>query len=149
MATDLFWTRATVDADASMLEQVLMNLVMNAGDAMPEGGTVTISTRLVSVDEETVARYPDARSGSDARFAVADTGTGIPPDHLAQIFDPLFTTKREGKGTGLELATVFSIVTQHRGWMDVERKVRSGSTFHAFLPAALDASPRDRASTHA
>ena len=149
MATDLCWTRVPVDADASMLEQVLMNLVMTAGDDMPEGGTVTISTRLVSVDEETAARYPDARSGSYARVSVADTGTGIPPGHLAQIFEPLFTTKREGRGTGLGLATVFSMVTQHRGWMDVESEVGSGSTFHAFLPAASDASPRDRASTHA
>lgn len=127
---------ALLDADERMLERVLMNLVMNAADAMREGGGVGLSTSLAAVDEETAARYPDAHSGRYVRLSVTDTGTGIPPGDLPQIFEPLFTTKEEGQGTGLGLATVYSIVRQHGGWMDVESELGRGSTFHAYLPTA-------------
>jgi len=125
--------------DAGMLEQVLMNLTINAADAMPSGGTVVISTAPVWIDEQTAARYPDARSGPHVRVTVADSGTGIDPRDLPRIFEPLFTTKAEGEGTGLGLATVYSIVQQHAGWLDVETEPGKGTAFHVFLPA-LDAS---------
>lgn len=95
-----------------------------------------ISTSLAAVDEEKAARYPDAHSGRYVRLSVTDTGTGIPPKDLTQIFEPLFTTKEEGQGTGLGLPTVYSIVRQHGGWMDVESELGRGSTFHAYLPPA-------------
>lgn len=126
----------TVRGDSRMLEQCLMNLVLNSRDAMPEGGTVTISTERIGVDEERAARFPDARAGPYVRLSVSDTGTGISAEDLPQIFEPLFTTKEEGQGTGLGLATVYSIVRQHEGWMDVVTEPGEGTTFHIHLPAA-------------
>jgi len=125
--------------DSGLLEQVLMNLAINASDAMSEGGTLIISTAGVEVDEETAVRYPGARKGRYVHLAVADTGTGIAPEDLTQIFEPLFTTKEEGEGTGLGLPTVYSAVQQHRGWLDVESRLGLGTTFHLFLPSADEA----------
>jgi len=119
-----------VIADPSMLEQVLLNLTVNSRDAMADGGELTIATETMTVTEATGRR----RCGHFVRFSVSDTGSGISPEDMEHIFEPFFTTKEVGKGTGLGLATVFGIVEQHKGWIEVETTVGSGTTFHIFLP---------------
>jgi signal transduction histidine kinase/ActR/RegA family two-component response regulator len=121
--------------DAGMVEQMLMNLAVNARDAMPKGGRLSIETSEKIVTEE-VSLHPDARPGRYVCFSVSDTGTGIPPEILPQIFEPFFTTKEAGKGTGLGLATVFGIVKSHQGWLKVENNPGQGVTFRIFLPAS-------------
>ena len=123
-------------ADAGMLDQVLMNLVVNACDAMPGGGRLVIETTEKSFTEEDVAAIPDARPGRYVSLRVTDTGSGISPENLPRIFEPFFTTKQPGKGTGLGLSTVFGIVKQHCGWIRVDSEVGRGTTFQIFLPAA-------------
>ncbi len=123
-----------VNADAGMLDQVLMNLVVNARDAMPGGGKVIIETSGMEFDELSVANSPQARTGSFVCLCVSDTGTGIPPEILPKIFEPFFTTKEVGKGTGLGLATVFGIVQQHQGWVNVYSEVGQGTVFRIYLP---------------
>jgi PAS domain S-box-containing protein len=123
-----------VHADAIMLDQVLMNLAINSRDAMPEGGQLVIETSAVEFDERGAAQSAKRRAGSLVCVAVSDTGQGIPPENLAQIFEPFFTTKEAGKGTGLGLATVFGIVRQHEGWVEVTSEVGRGTTFRIFLP---------------
>ncbi|MFO0553362.1 MAG: PAS domain S-box protein [Polyangiaceae bacterium] len=122
-------------ADAGMIEQVLMNLSINARDAMPEGGHLTIGLAMELVEEE-VARDHCVQSGKYVALTVTDTGAGIAPDVLPKIFDPFFTTKSPGRGTGLGLATVFGIVKQHHGWIDVESTVNRGTTFRVHLRAS-------------
>jgi PAS domain S-box-containing protein len=123
-------------ADAGMVEQVLMNLAVNARDAMPQGGRLGIETAEKIVAEELAGLYPDARPGRYVCFSVSDTGSGIPPEILPQIFEPFFTTKPAGKGTGLGLATVFGIVKQHQGWLKVDNQPGQGVTFRVFLPTS-------------
>jgi two-component system, cell cycle sensor histidine kinase and response regulator CckA len=124
-----------VMADAGMLEQVILNLVVNARDAMPAGGIIHLATTRVEVGEERSVRYPDATPGVRVCLSVEDTGTGIPADVLPRIFEPFFTTKGADKGTGLGLATVYGIVKQHRGWIEVTSPPGSGTRFDTFLPA--------------
>jgi PAS domain S-box-containing protein len=124
-----------VQADAGMIEQALVNLTVNARDAMPRGGQLLITTEAVRFDEEQARRLPEGRAGKFACLIVSDTGTGIAPEHLARIFEPFFTTKEPGKGTGLGLATVHGIVKQHQGWIEVASEVGVGTTFKIFLPA--------------
>jgi CheY-like chemotaxis protein len=131
---------AFVRADPGMMEQVVMNLVVNARDAMPDGGKLSIGTDRVSFDEETVRLHPEARPGLFACLEVGDTGSGIAPEHMARIFEPFFTTKEPGKGTGLGLATVYGIVKQHLGWVEVSSRPGAGATFKVFLPAIEAAS---------
>ena len=119
-------------ADAGMLDQVLMNLCVNARDAMP--GHLLIETAGVELDELAVGQSVQARAGSFVRLSVSDNGGGIPPEILPQIFEPFFTTKDVGKGTGLGLATVFGIVQQHQGWINVYSEVGHGTTFRIYLP---------------
>jgi CheY-like chemotaxis protein len=126
-------------ADSGMLDQVLMNLVINACDAMPGGGQLVIETTEKTFTEEEAATVPDARSGRYVSLRVADTGSGISPENLPHIFEPFFTTKGPGKGTGLGLATAFGIVKQHGGWIQVESEVDRGTTFQVFLPAVDEA----------
>ena len=121
--------------DAGMLDQVLLNLSVNARDAMPEGGRLTIETREVLVDEEAARREPDLSAGRYVGLVVTDTGSGIPKDVLPRIFEPFFTTKDRGKGTGLGLATVFGIVKQHHGATRVTSEIGAGTSFHVLLPA--------------
>ena len=123
-------------ADPGMLEQVLMNLAVNARDAMPGGGELHVATTETTVDENAAQLNPDASLGRYVGFSVSDTGGGIPPEVLPKIFDPFFTTKELGKGTGLGLATVFGIVKQHRGWVKVDNRPGEGVTFQIFLPAS-------------
>jgi PAS domain S-box-containing protein len=124
-----------VNADAGMMDQVLMNLTVNARDAMPEGGTLIIGTSAVSFQESDKAKFPQTRPGSFVCLSVRDRGCGIAPENLTRIFEPFFTTKEVGKGTGLGLATVFGIVHQHQGWISVESEVGDGTTFRVYLPA--------------
>jgi PAS domain S-box-containing protein len=125
-----------IDGDAGLLEQATVNLAVNARDAMPEGGRITISTGAV---EETPAAAaaspsPEAHAGSFAVISVSDEGTGMDRSTMERIFEPFFSTKEEKEGTGLGLAVVYGIVTEHDGWIEVESEPGRGSTFELFLP---------------
>lgn len=138
-----------VQADAGMLEQVLMNLALNARDAMPKGGQLRLSTRLTECGEEVRARHPEARPGRFVTLEVADNGEGMSPETLKRIFEPFFTTKQPGKGTGLGLATVYGIVSQHRGWVEVESHIGRGTKFAIHLPASsVRVSPKSQPPEH-
>ena len=125
--------------DLTQLYQVLLNLCVNARDAMPDGGTLTLSAENTEVDETFAILSPDAHPGRHVRFKVADTGTGISTDIVAKIFDPFFTTKEQGKGTGLGLSTALGIVRSHRGFMLVSSEPGKGSVFEVFVPATPEA----------
>jgi len=122
-------------ADAGMLEQILMNLAINARDAMPKGGALKIRTGVETVDETFAQKNPEASAGPFVWLTVSDTGSGIPPENLSKIFEPFFTTKEIGKGTGLGLATVYGIVKQHHGWITLESELSKGTTFKIYFPA--------------
>jgi signal transduction histidine kinase/ActR/RegA family two-component response regulator len=128
-----------IRADVGMIEQVLMNLAVNARDAMPKGGVLSIGTSGVQVDDAYAAMHPEARPGFFVRLRVADSGSGMDPDTMRRIFEPFFTTKEVGKGTGLGLATVYGIVKQHGGWIDVGSELGVGTTFSAYFPAVSEA----------
>ena len=125
-----------ISGDVAMIEQILLNLVVNARDAMAKGGQLTISTSVCQLEGEAAKRNPEARPGVFVRLAVSDSGSGIAPEVLPRIFEPFFTTKSTGKGTGLGLATVYGIAKQHQGWIEVESEVGKGTTFNVFLPAS-------------
>jgi CheY-like chemotaxis protein len=127
-----------------MLDQLLLNLVINARDAMPRGGRIVIETDAGYFTREEAASSPDAKPGNHVILRVTDTGTGIEPENLPRIFEPFFTTKEPGKGTGLGLPTVFGIVKQHGGWLTVESVAGSGTTFRIHLPASENAETRNR-----
>jgi signal transduction histidine kinase len=131
-----------VSADAAMMETLLMNLAVNARDAMPEGGILNIAASLLTLGPAEVSSNPEARMGQFVRLSVSDTGSGIPPEVLPRIFEPFFTTKPIGKGTGLGLSTVYGIARQHRGWVEVQSQVNHGAAFHVFLPALPVPEPR-------
>jgi CheY-like chemotaxis protein len=118
-----------------MMEQVILNLVVNARDAMPQGGQLRVATEQVTLDAAHTRLNPKARAGEFVCMMVSDTGTGIAPEVLPRIFEPFFTTKEVGKGTGLGLATVYVIVQQHQGWLEVSSQVGEGTLFKVFLPA--------------
>jgi PAS domain S-box-containing protein len=124
-----------VRADAGMIEQSVMNLAMNARDAMPAGGALRIKVEPIEIPQEHVTRNALAKAGPHVCLSVHDTGCGIAPDALPKIFEPFFTTKAAGLGTGLGLATVFGIVQQHGGWIEVDSVVDQGTTFRLFFPA--------------
>jgi len=124
-----------IECDVGMLEQVLMNLSVNARDAMPKGGTLTVSVHSVHIDEAYVQSHADARSGPFLSLRVSDTGCGMDAATISRIFEPFFTTKEVGKGTGLGLATVYGIVKQHEGWIEVASELGVGSMFTVYFPA--------------
>jgi PAS domain S-box-containing protein len=142
---------ATVLADPGRLEQVLLNLVVNARDAMPKGGLLTITTSVVDLDAAYVARQVGAAQGRHVRLEVRDTGTGMTEDTKRRLFEPFFTTKPAGVGTGLGLATCYGVVRQAGGHLTVETQPGAGTTFCVYLPVAseeaiaLSAAPRARA----
>ena len=125
----------TVLGDATQLHQILLNLCVNARDAMPNGGTLMLEAQRMDVDATYASSIPDAKPGNYVVLRVRDTGTGIPPEMLHRIFDPFFTTKGPDKGTGLGLSTVMGIVKGHGGFLQVHSQPGQGSTFTVYLPA--------------
>jgi PAS domain S-box-containing protein len=125
--------------DATQIHQALMNLCVNARDALPEGGTLTLAAENVTLDKSAAALAPEAKAGEYVRVSVTDTGAGIPPEIVDRIFDPFFTTKEIGKGTGLGLATVLGIVRGHGGFVRVSSREGQGTTFELYLPASPEA----------
>ena len=123
-----------VHADPAHLTQILMNLCLNARDAMPEGGRLLLATENRELDEAYASHHLDARAGAFVRLQVCDSGQGIPAELLPRIFDPFFTTKGPGKGTGLGLAMVFGLVQQHQGWVECSSVVGQGTCIDIYLP---------------
>ncbi len=126
--------RHLIEGDPSQIQQILTNLAVNARDAMPTGGELTLRLRSLTVDEGETPPVPGMEPGPWVVLEVSDTGCGIPPEVLPRIFDPFFTTKPRGAGTGLGLAQVYGLVTQHRGFIDVESEVGKGTTFRLYFP---------------
>ncbi|MBI5870104.1 MAG: PAS domain S-box protein [Actinobacteria bacterium] len=126
-----------INADAGYVEQVIMNLVVNARDAMPGGGEITIGTGNAVVDEAYTKLHPDARPGEFVCLTVRDTGIGMDERLISHIFEPFYSTKKTGKGTGLGLSVVHGIISQHGGWIDVDSTPGEGSVFRIYLPAAV------------
>jgi CheY-like chemotaxis protein len=123
-----------IEADPTMMHQLVTNLALNARDAMPEGGALRIATSRVEISEEATLVNPERRPGTAVLLTVEDAGTGISPEQMPRIFEPFFTTKEVGKGTGLGLSAVHGIVTQHHGWIEVASHVGLGTRFEIFLP---------------
>jgi CheY-like chemotaxis protein len=148
LEADYFPEPARIDADTGMLEQIVMNLAVNSRDAMPRGGKLRISTSQVEIGAEYAGQHADARTGWFVCLKVADTGCGMDRKTLERIFEPFFSTKEVGKGTGLGLATVYGLVKQHQGWIDVSSIIDTGTTFTIHFPLAMsrnepgDASPQ-------
>ncbi len=124
-----------VNGDAGQIQQVFMNLVVNARDAMPDGGTLTVTGSNQLWHGPPSADFPDAKPGQYVVWTVQDTGSGIPPGIITRIFDPFFTTKPLGKGTGLGLSTVASLVRKHEGFLHVASQLGQGTTFQIYFPA--------------
>ncbi|MDB6029512.1 MAG: signal transduction histidine kinase, nitrogen specific, NtrB [Verrucomicrobiales bacterium] len=139
VAKDLWLVKAV----STQVHQILMNLCVNARDAMPEGGRLQLRAENLYVDENYVASRPETKPGSYVIITVSDTGTGMPPEILQRIYDPFFTTKEIGKGTGLGLSTVKGIVKNHEGFIHVYSEMNKGTQFRVYLPAASSASVKD------
>jgi len=134
-----------VHADAGMMDQILMNLTVNARHAMPEGGSLIIETSAVEFDELAASQSLESRPGLFACLSVSDTGCGIASENLERIFEPFFTNKEVGKGTGLGLATVFGIVKQHKGWINVYSEINHGTTFRIYFPCLIKSDEKESA----
>jgi PAS domain S-box-containing protein len=135
--SNLLNNSAVVLGDETQLRQVLVNLITNAKDAMPEGGRLSISLAREQVNKAMAETIPNAIEGSFVVWSIADTGTGIPLEQIEKIFEPFYTTKEISKGTGLGLSIVAGIVKGHKGFITVESVVGKGTTFHVYLPEAL------------
>ncbi|MFZ3166859.1 MAG: PAS domain S-box protein [Candidatus Methanoperedens sp.] len=133
--TDIQKDLFTISGDATQLHQVLMNLCVNARDAMPNGGTLSITASNFFIDKNYVQMNPEAKVGSYIVIVVSDTGTGIPPKIMDRVFEPFFTTKEHGKGTGLGLSTALGVVKSHEGFITIYSEVGKGTTFRVYLPA--------------
>jgi PAS domain S-box-containing protein len=124
-----------IEADSAMLEQVILNLALNARDAMPQGGNLKLATHCEDIDRAAASRNPEAREGRFVVLTVADTGKGMDSKTLSRLFEPFFTTKDPGEGSGMGLATVYGIMKQHNGWIEVASRLREGTIFKLFFPA--------------
>jgi len=124
----------TANVDPGQLQSAVLNLAVNARDAMPDGGTLTFETRKVRLDDEYAAARTEVTPGEYVSLAVRDTGTGMPPDVLAQVFEPFFTTKDVGEGSGLGLSMVFGFTQQSSGHVEIESAVGQGTTVSLYLP---------------
>jgi CheY-like chemotaxis protein len=133
----------TVRGDASQLKQILLNLAVNARDAMPDGGRMSFESENVWVDEGFRFKHPQISLGEYAMISVSDTGTGMDSETMKRMYDAFFTTKEIGKGTGLGLAIVYAVVNSHRGYISCYSELRKGTTFHVYLPVRT--SENDRA----
>jgi len=127
-----------IRGDSGMIEQIIVNLCVNARDAMDKGGTLTVSLSGIDIAAGYVHTHPESRPGPHVCLCVADTGCGMDTYVIGRIFEPFFTTKEVGKGTGLGLATVYGIVKQHGGWVEVTSKTGCGTTFNVFIPASAE-----------
>jgi two-component system, cell cycle sensor histidine kinase and response regulator CckA len=132
-----------IEADTGMLEQIVMNLAVNARDAMPKGGKLLIRTAAAEIGEGLASRHADARAGKFVALTVTDTGCGMDRKTLDRLFEPFFSTKEVGKGTGLGLATVYGLVKQHQGWIEVTSELRVGTTFRIYFPVTERTDPLD------
>jgi len=133
-----------VFVDRSQLEQVVLNLAVNARDAMALGGKLTVEINPVNIGDDYLEGSPEGRAGKFVRLRVVDTGHGMNAATMARVFEPFFTTKEPGKGTGLGLATVYGIVKQHDGWVEVASEVGKGTAFSVFFPASLQTAATTR-----
>jgi two-component system cell cycle sensor histidine kinase/response regulator CckA len=138
-----------IHADSGMMEQIAMNLAVNARDAMPNGGRVSIATSLVTIHRAPIPMDPEQRDGDFVCLSFTDTGIGMDTKILSRIFEPFFTTKPVGKGTGLGLSTVFGIVRTHKGWLAVKSEPNQGTTFQIYFPASRQAAEKMESSVDA
>jgi signal transduction histidine kinase len=141
LVTRLDWDLSPIEANLSQIEQVLMNLLVNARDAMPHGGELRIRTANVMIQEACAGCYGEVRTGPHVLLSVSDTGAGMDERVKSHLFEPFFTTKPSGRGTGLGLAAVYGIVTQAGGHIRVDSKVGQGTTFEILVPASQRAVP--------
>ena len=137
-----------ISIDPVQLEQVILNLVINARDAMPQGGELSIQTGNTEIDENFVAQHPGSRAGRYVSFSVKDTGGGMNLDTQSHIFDPFFTTKGLGDGTGLGLTTVYGIIKQHHGYITVDSAIGHGAQFHLYFPRVMEPTSHTQEVTH-
>jgi PAS domain S-box-containing protein len=136
LKTECRSANTSITADPNMLEQLMINLAANARDAMPHGGRLTLSTEACEIDSNHVRQHSEARPGPHVCLSVTDTGCGIAPEHMSHLFEPFFSTKDVGKGTGLGLASVYGTVKQHEGWIEVSSHKGNGTTFNIYFPAS-------------
>jgi PAS domain S-box-containing protein len=138
ISTEVWPDLTPVLADTTQVEQILVNLVINARDAMPGGGKISIELRNIELDKIGVAAHPGLQPGDYVEMSITDTGSGMDPETLSRIFEPFYTTKENGKGTGLGLATVYGIIQQNNGAIEVHSRLGHGTTFYIYLPRATD-----------
>jgi len=135
-----------VKGDKTQIEQVIMNLVINARDAMPDGGVVTVDVQNEVVEKDGIINHENIKAGNYVKIKVSDTGTGIPENLIKNIFEPFFTTKPAYKGSGLGLSVIHGIIMQHGGHIAVESEIGKGTTFKILLPAFEGAQTTSRRS---